>query len=65
MTGTDLAVALQRDRPDLGVLLMSGTASAGVLDALAPDSASFLAKPFAPSALVDEVIALLARRARA
>ena len=65
MTGTDLAAALQRDRPDLGVLLMSGTASAGVLDALAPDSASFLAKPFTPSALVDEVIALLARRARA
>ncbi len=65
MTGDELAARLQRDQPDLSVLLMSGTASANVLDSLAPDTAAFLAKPFKPSTLVDEVMTLLSRRATA
>ena len=63
MAGTELAAELQRRHHDLPVVMMSGTASAEVLDGLVPESATFVAKPFKPSVLVDEVIALLSRRA--
>ncbi len=62
MTGRQLAQRLQRDRPELMVLLMSGTASSEVIEGLAQGSASFIAKPFRPSELVDNVTALLGRR---
>ncbi len=62
MTGTLLATTLQREQPGLAVLMTSGTASPDVVDGLAPGTAKFLAKPFKPSTLVDEVIALLSRR---
>ena len=59
MTGRDLAQRLQRERPGLRVALMSGTASPDVVEGLLPHSAVFLAKPFRPSELIDEVVALL------
>ena len=62
ISGNDLALALQASNPELGVVLMSGTADADVLDGLLPGTSSFLAKPFRPSALIDEIHALLARR---
>ena len=64
MAGTELAAHLQRQQPELLVVLMSGTASPEVIDGLVAGSATFVAKPFKPSALVDEVIALLSRRRR-
>jgi signal transduction histidine kinase/CheY-like chemotaxis protein len=65
MTGPVLAATLQRGQPNLLVLMMSGTAAPQVIDALTPGTAAFLAKPFKPSTLVDEVIGLLSRRASA
>ena len=62
MTGTELATQLQRDEPELLVVMMSGTASPDVIEGLIPASATFLAKPFRPSTLVDEVNSLLSRR---
>jgi CheY-like chemotaxis protein len=62
MTGPTLAGILQSEQPGLVVLMMSGTASPEVIDALTPGTATFLAKPFKPSALVDEVIGLLSGR---
>ena len=62
MAGPVLASTLQREQPSLLVLMMSGTAAADVINDLTPGTASFLAKPFKPSALVDEVIRLLMRR---
>ncbi|NNN09308.1 MAG: response regulator [Acidimicrobiaceae bacterium] len=65
MAGPVLAATLQRAQPGLVVLMMSGTASSDAISALTPGSATFLAKPFKPSTLVDEAIALLSRRTRA
>jgi two-component system, cell cycle sensor histidine kinase and response regulator CckA len=62
MSGPELAQRLQGDEGDLLVVIMSGTASPDVISHLRPGSATFLAKPFRPSALVDEVVGLLARR---
>nr|MBW4030980.1 response regulator [Acidobacteriota bacterium] len=62
MKGQQLAERLQRDRPDLMIALMSGTASPEVIDGLAPGSAVFIAKPFRPSELLDHVFGLLERR---
>ena len=63
MSGEQLAARLQREQPALLVVMMSGTASAEVIAGLIPGSATFIAKPFKPSALVDEVISLLSRHA--
>ena len=63
MTGQQLAERLQRDRPDLRIVLMSGTASSEVISGLVPGSATFIAKPFRPSELIDGVLALLGGRA--
>jgi two-component system, cell cycle sensor histidine kinase and response regulator CckA len=62
MSGRDLALALQAKNPALRVLIVSGTASRSVIDELSEGSAAFLAKPFKPSELVDNVHHLLARR---
>ncbi len=61
MNGADLALALQTRDPHLKVLIVSGTASRSVIGELIDDSAEFLAKPFKPSELVDNVHKLLAR----
>ena len=60
VTGDELARTLQRERPTLRVLLLSGSADATVLDELAPATSAFLAKPFKPSELIDRIHALLA-----
>ena len=65
MDGTELARRLQHDQADLLVVLMSGTAEPGVIDALHEGTAAFLAKPFKPSELVDEVTALFTQHTRA
>ncbi len=65
MAGPQLARLLQDEDPGLLVVMMSGTASEDVIEHLDAGSATFIAKPFRPSALVDEVISLLSRRARA
>jgi CheY-like chemotaxis protein len=62
MSGRDLAMALQAKNPKLMVLIVSGTASRSVIGELNEGSAEFLAKPFKPSELVDNVHDLLARR---
>ncbi len=64
MSGPELANRLQQIQPNLLVVLMSGTAQPSVIDELREGSATFLAKPFKPSELVDEVAALLTRRSR-
>lgn len=61
MQGTELAERLQSRDRDLLVVVMSGTASPDVIEGLIQGSATFLPKPFKPSALVDEVIGLLSR----
>ncbi len=63
MSGPDLAQSLQSVNPALRVLLVSGTADATVLQSLLPGTCAFLAKPFKPSELVDQIHELLARRA--
>jgi PAS domain S-box-containing protein len=60
LSGRDLALSLLGSRPDLRVLLISGNEEAVVLDGLETDVASFLAKPFKPSELIDRVAQLLA-----
>lgn len=61
MTGRQLAERLQHERPDLAVVLMSGTATPDVIDGLLPDSAIFLSKPYRPSELIDGVLTLVAQ----
>lgn len=61
MSGRDLAAVLQARQPGLKVLLTSGTAEANVVNGLGPGRASFLAKPFKPSGLIDAVHELLTR----
>jgi CheY-like chemotaxis protein len=62
ISGNDLALALQAANPQLGVILMSGTADEAILSGLLPNTSAFLAKPFRPSALVEQVQSLLAQR---
>ena len=59
LAGDELARTLQRERPTLRVLLVSGSADSSVLDELAPSTSSFLAKPFKPSEFIDRIHALL------
>jgi PAS domain S-box-containing protein len=61
LSGRDLALTLQESNPDLRVLLISGSEKAAVLEGLQSDSAAFLAKPFKPSELIDQIVRLLAR----
>jgi DNA-binding NtrC family response regulator len=62
ISGSDLALALQAANPQLGVVLMSGTAGEAVLDGLLPNTSAFIVKPFRPSTLVEQVQSLLAQR---
>jgi len=62
ISGSDIALALQAANPQLSVVLMSGTADEAILDGLLPNTSAFIAKPFRPSALVDQVQSLLAQR---
>jgi PAS domain S-box-containing protein len=64
MAGDELAAQLQREEPDLLVVLMSGTARPGVIEGLRPGSAIFVAKPFNPSDLIDRITSLLDGRPR-
>jgi hypothetical protein len=41
---------------------MSGTTDEAILDGLLPNTSAFLAKPFRPSTLVDQVQSLLDQR---
>jgi len=60
--GAELAATLQRTNPALRVLMTSGTADASVISHLTPGTSAFLAKPYRPSALIDQVHELLSRR---
>ena len=62
LSGPDLAKQLQGRHSSLRILLTSGTADASVLEGLLPGTSAFLAKPFRPSALIDQVYDLLSRR---
>lgn len=62
LSGPELAASLQEGNPGLRVLLTSGTATASAVEELTAGTAAFLAKPFRPSALIDQVHDLLARR---
>jgi DNA-binding response OmpR family regulator len=62
LSGPELAASLQRTNPALRILLTSGTAESTVLNGLLPGTSAFLAKPFRPSALIDQVHDLLSRR---
>jgi PAS domain S-box-containing protein len=62
LSGPELASQLYESQPSLRVLLLSGTADSTVLDALPAGTSRFLAKPFKPSQLIDEVHALLETR---
>lgn len=62
LSGPDLAKELQNRHQSLRVLLTSGTADAKVLEGLLPGTSAFMAKPFRPSALIDNVYDLLSRR---
>ena len=61
VTGPELAAALQHANPALRVLMTSGSADATVIKDLSAGSAAFLAKPFKPSELIDQVHELLSR----
>jgi PAS domain S-box-containing protein len=61
VSGPELARTLQSANPALRVLMISGTADSSVLDELLPGTNAFLAKPFRPSELVDQVHELLSR----
>jgi PAS domain S-box-containing protein len=62
LSGPELAAELQGRNPRLRILLTSGTADESVLDGLLPGTSAFMAKPFRPSALIDQVYDLLSRR---
>ena len=59
LSGREVALTLQESNPDLRVLLISGSEGATVLDGLHSESAAFLAKPFRPSELIDQIARLL------
>jgi two-component system, cell cycle sensor histidine kinase and response regulator CckA len=61
LSGPKLAGTLQKERPDLRVLLTSGTADVSVTDHLKKGTSAFLAKPFRPSEFIDLVHELLSR----
>jgi PAS domain S-box-containing protein len=65
MSGRELALELQAQRPDLLIILASGNLDATVLEGLADGSAVFLAKPFRPSELVNVIAELRSLRGHA
>ncbi len=64
LSGDQLVAQLQGAHPDLGVVVLSGSATGDVIVDLDPSLSVFLAKPFRPSQLVDHVEGVLARRMR-
>jgi CheY-like chemotaxis protein len=62
VSGPDLAAELQQENPSLLVLMTSGTADSSIVAHLQPGTSAFLAKPFRPSALIDQLHELLSRR---
>lgn len=62
--GAELAHILQVRQPTLAVLVVSGHADESVLADLTPRTGAFLAKPFRPSELVDQLNLLLTRTVR-
>lgn len=64
LAGNDLVARLQAARPELAAVVLSGTATSDVISGLDPSISVFLAKPFRPSQLVDQVAGVLARQAR-
>jgi PAS domain S-box-containing protein len=60
LSGPELASTLQSERPNLRVLLISGTANQSVTAHLDEDTSAFLSKPFRPSEFNDVVLTLLA-----
>ncbi|HUD69345.1 MAG TPA: ATP-binding protein [Acidimicrobiales bacterium] len=65
MSGRELALELQAQRPDLLIILTSGNLDATVLEGLVDGSAVFLAKPFKPSELVSVIAELRSIRGHA
>ncbi len=61
--GPELARRIQGLHPQVVIVMVSGTHGPEVLEGLTPGSAAFVAKPFKPSALIDQAHELLARRA--
>lgn len=61
LSGPKLAGTLQEERPDLRVLLTSGTANESITTHLGEGTSAFLAKPFRPSEFIDLVHELLSR----
>ncbi|HEY1551942.1 MAG TPA: response regulator [Kofleriaceae bacterium] len=60
MSGTELAIQLGRERPELKILCMSGyTDDALVRHGLAESGVAFLQKPITPAALIRQVRAVL------
>jgi CheY-like chemotaxis protein len=57
--GREVAMRLREDRPDLAVLLVSGSTDAAVLTGLASAPVGFLPKPFKPSDVVATIRQLL------
>ena len=55
MQGADLAQRLQRARPDLRILLMSGHTDEPLVQRLGRESPAFLPKPFTSVELVEKV----------
>jgi CheY-like chemotaxis protein len=62
MSGFELALALQRERPDLPVIVMSGYTEETLSPSGLPPSIVLLPKPFTPRALRRTVADVLARR---
>ena len=62
MDGRRLAEALRRERPETGILFVSGYTSDAAAGRLRGPDSSFLAKPFTPAELLRKVRSALAKR---
>jgi two-component system cell cycle sensor histidine kinase/response regulator CckA len=60
MNGRELAKRLVEERPDLGVLFISGYAEEAIFDHVVEPTTAFLSKPFSGAALIAALGALLA-----
>jgi PAS domain S-box-containing protein len=60
MTGGELAATLQKERPEVLVVLVSGNVDATVVDSVRLGTGAFLPKPFKPSELIGVIAELRA-----
>jgi CheY-like chemotaxis protein len=60
MNGLELVTACRRIRPEQKVLLVSGTVAQDICHGPSVEPNAFLAKPYQPKQLVDEVATILA-----